>query len=165
VLLVPVLAKVAEEDVLRIRRHRQARSPVDVVQLDDGYQAEIGDWLSLSSRFRSVEEWSQRSAHRAGGPASGRAVPGRGTVAGRVPPPRLAGGRAASRSAPAGTGSRSCTSSIRPIRRGGVSRRSVCHLPDLGIDFFKIDFHLRRRDDGTTPRGHPALVAYRTGLR
>ena len=28
--------------------------PVDVVQLDDGYQAEIGDWLELSDRFRSL---------------------------------------------------------------------------------------------------------------
>jgi alpha-galactosidase len=28
--------------------------PVDVVQLDDGYQAEIGDWLDLSNRFESL---------------------------------------------------------------------------------------------------------------
>jgi alpha-galactosidase len=29
--------------------------PIDVVQLDDGYQAELGDWLTLSGRFASVE--------------------------------------------------------------------------------------------------------------
>jgi alpha-galactosidase len=28
---------------------------VDVVQLDDGYQSELGDWLSLSERFRSLQ--------------------------------------------------------------------------------------------------------------
>jgi alpha-galactosidase len=30
--------------------------PVEVVQLDDGYQAEIGDWLTLSDRFASVAD-------------------------------------------------------------------------------------------------------------
>ena len=29
--------------------------PVDVIQLDDGYQRELGDWLTLSSRFASLE--------------------------------------------------------------------------------------------------------------
>ena len=29
---------------------------VDVVQIDDGYQAEIGDWLLLSDRFASLED-------------------------------------------------------------------------------------------------------------
>ncbi len=28
--------------------------PVEVVQLDDGYQSEVGDWLSLSDRFASL---------------------------------------------------------------------------------------------------------------
>lgn len=28
--------------------------PVDVIQLDDGYQCELGDWLTLSSRFESL---------------------------------------------------------------------------------------------------------------
>ncbi|HZB50285.1 MAG TPA: hypothetical protein VE547_14420, partial [Mycobacteriales bacterium] len=30
--------------------------PVDVVQLDDGYQAELGDWLTLSDRFASLPD-------------------------------------------------------------------------------------------------------------
>jgi alpha-galactosidase len=34
--------------------------PVDVVQLDDGYQAEIGDWLELSDRFRSLPRMVDR---------------------------------------------------------------------------------------------------------
>jgi alpha-galactosidase len=28
--------------------------PVDVIQLDDGYQRELGDWLAVSERFRSL---------------------------------------------------------------------------------------------------------------
>lgn len=27
--------------------------PIDVVQIDDGYQSRLGDWLTLSGRFRS----------------------------------------------------------------------------------------------------------------
>ena len=43
--------------------------PVDVVQLDDGYQAEIGDWLELSDRFRSLAGMVDRI--RAGGLRAG----------------------------------------------------------------------------------------------
>ena len=43
--------------------------PVDVVQLDDGYQAEIGDWLELSNRFRSLAGMVERI--RAGGLRAG----------------------------------------------------------------------------------------------
>ena len=43
--------------------------PVDVVQLDDGYQAEIGDWLELSDRFRSLAGMVERI--RAGGLRAG----------------------------------------------------------------------------------------------
>ena len=42
---------------------------VDVVQLDDGYQAEIGDWLVLSDRFaslRAVVDSIRRAGRRAG---------------------------------------------------------------------------------------------------
>jgi alpha-galactosidase len=34
--------------------------PVDVIQLDDGYQRELGDWLELSSRFTSLTSMVER---------------------------------------------------------------------------------------------------------
>jgi alpha-galactosidase len=43
--------------------------PVEIVQLDDGYQAAIGDWLTLSDRFASLPEMVkriQRDGRRAG---------------------------------------------------------------------------------------------------
>jgi len=43
-----------EEDVLRNLEHLAARRdeiPVDVVQIDDGYQRAVGDWLETSPRF------------------------------------------------------------------------------------------------------------------
>jgi alpha-galactosidase len=42
---------------------------VDVIQLDDGYQSELDDWLTLSSRFRSLPGMVERiraSGRRAG---------------------------------------------------------------------------------------------------
>jgi alpha-galactosidase len=61
---------VAEQDVLEnLDAIGRLDLPVDVVQLDDGYQAEIGDWLSLSSRFESVPNMVSRirsSGRRAG---------------------------------------------------------------------------------------------------
>lgn len=34
--------------------------PIDVIQIDDGWQAEIGDWLTFSSRFSSLPELAGR---------------------------------------------------------------------------------------------------------
>jgi alpha-galactosidase len=45
--------------------------PFDVVQLDDGYQAEIGDWLTLSDRFESLAGLPDRTKATAAVPASG----------------------------------------------------------------------------------------------
>lgn len=47
--------RVTQEDVEENLAAITARElPVDVVQIDDGYQREIGDWLTSSSRFDSV---------------------------------------------------------------------------------------------------------------
>jgi alpha-galactosidase len=48
--------QVSEDDVLRNLEHLAAerhRMPVEYVQLDDGYQAHIGDWLTLNEKFPS----------------------------------------------------------------------------------------------------------------
>jgi alpha-galactosidase len=34
--------------------------PVDVVQIDDGWESQIGDWLTLSSRFKSLSDLVMR---------------------------------------------------------------------------------------------------------
>jgi alpha-galactosidase len=38
--------------------------PVDVVQLDDGYERELGDWLQFSSRFTSLPSMVERIRQR-----------------------------------------------------------------------------------------------------
>ena len=65
---------------------------IDVVQIDDGYQAEIGDWLLLSDRFASLEDivGRIRGAYSPCGHLGGT-VPGGGAVGARPGAPRLAG--------------------------------------------------------------------------
>ncbi len=48
--------EVTEDDIHEnLRAMDTLDLPVDVVQIDDGYQSALGDWLSLSGRFRSRE--------------------------------------------------------------------------------------------------------------
>ncbi len=45
---------VTEDDIHEnLRAMDSLELPVDVVQIDDGYQSALGDWLTLSGRFRS----------------------------------------------------------------------------------------------------------------
>lgn len=60
---------VSEEDVLasleELARSRDAL-PLEYVQIDDGYQAEIGDWLTPSERFPHGLPWLAERIHRQG---------------------------------------------------------------------------------------------------
>jgi alpha-galactosidase len=53
--------EVREEDVVAnleaIERHEL---PVEIVQIDDGYQSTVGDWLAVSPRFGSVESLAEK---------------------------------------------------------------------------------------------------------
>ncbi|MEE8601153.1 glycoside hydrolase family 36 protein [Euzebya tangerina] len=47
--------QVAESDIdENVKAVKDLDLPIDVIQIDDGYQAEIGDWLTPSDRFASV---------------------------------------------------------------------------------------------------------------
>lgn len=57
---------VTEDDIdENVTAARDLELPIDVIQVDDGYQAEIGDWLSSSGRFKSVPGMFDR-IHQAG---------------------------------------------------------------------------------------------------
>lgn len=137
--------------------------PVDVVQLDDGYQTEIGDWLSLSGRFTSL-----------------------GRLADRI---RSSGRRAGVWVAPFLVGERSETYATHPdwLVPGGyagsnwnqnVYALDVTHpeanaylldvfstLHSYGFDFFKIDFVYAGAIDGARHDGSSPDASYRDGLR
>jgi alpha-galactosidase len=140
---------------------------VDVVQIDDGWQAEMGDWLQLSDRFASLED-----------------------VVGRI---RAAGRRAGIWVAPFFLGSRSAT--LREHPDWAIGRESPvvagegwdqtlfaldathpgaqAHLREVfgmlagvGIDYFKVDFLYAGAVDGARADGTvPGTAAYRHGLQ
>ena len=140
--------------------------PVDVVQLDDGYQSEIGDWLSLSDRFDSLAEMVARI--------------------------RDTGRRAGIWIAPFLAGSRSRLAAEHPdwlIREAGAPVRAnhnwdqdtygldtthpgvqaylrevFGHFTDLGFDFFKTDFLFAAALDGHRHAEVLPVSAYRQGL-
>jgi alpha-galactosidase len=62
--------QVTEADVLENLANMECYDlPIDVVQLDDGWQSGVGDWMTLSNRFASVEALAgqiRTSGRRAG---------------------------------------------------------------------------------------------------
>ncbi|MHB8514884.1 MAG: glycoside hydrolase family 36 protein [Dehalococcoidia bacterium] len=61
--------QVTEDDILRNLRflegHRR-ELPVQTVQIDDGYQADIGDWLTVNEKFPHGMAWIASEIRRAG---------------------------------------------------------------------------------------------------
>jgi alpha-galactosidase len=61
--------QVTEDDVLRnlrfLERHRR-ELPVQTVQIDDGYQADIGDWLTVNEKFPHGMAWLASEIRSAG---------------------------------------------------------------------------------------------------
>jgi alpha-galactosidase len=53
---------IGEADVdENLRAITERELPVDVIQLDDGYERELGDWIRLSPRFTSLSSMVERS--------------------------------------------------------------------------------------------------------
>ncbi|HEX8863759.1 MAG TPA: glycoside hydrolase family 36 protein [Actinomycetes bacterium] len=137
--------------------------PVEVVQLDDGYQAEIGDWLELSGRFSSLHELVDRIRQR--------------------------GRRAGIWVAPFLVGERSKLAAEHPdwlVRDATAGRNwdqelralDVTHpdaaawlgevftaLAGMGIDYFKIDFVYAGALEGGRHGHADGLAAYRRGVQ
>jgi alpha-galactosidase len=52
---------VTEQDVLdNVEAARRLELPIEIVQLDDGYETEIGDWLDVRPAFGSVQRLARR---------------------------------------------------------------------------------------------------------
>ncbi|MPQ97466.1 alpha-galactosidase [Modestobacter sp. I12A-02628] len=137
--------------------------PVDVVQIDDGYQAEIGDWLTLSDRFSSLADVVDRiraRGRRAGIWVAPFLVGARSATA-REHPGWLVGG------AEPAEGWDQALAAL-DVTSPGVEdhlREVFGTLRSLGIDYFKIDFLYAGAMEGQ--RADPAVTgvpAYRRGL-
>jgi alpha-galactosidase len=60
---------VTQDDVVRnlrfLEQHRR-EVPIETVQIDDGYQADIGDWLTVNDKFPRGMQWLASEIKRAG---------------------------------------------------------------------------------------------------
>jgi alpha-galactosidase len=125
---------------------------VEVVQIDDGYQREIGDWLEWSDRFRSL-------AH-----VVARMIRDRGRRAGIWVAPFLVG--SGSETARHHWGQDLAALDVTHPGADAHLREVFGTLRAMGVDYFKIDFVYAGALDG---RRHdpavPGVEAYRRGLR
>jgi alpha-galactosidase len=135
--------------------------PVDVVQIDDGYQAELGDWLQLSDRFPSLAA-IVGAIRRAGIWVAPFLVGERSELA-RAHPDWLVDG---ARAGHGWGGQRLFALDTTHPGAEGYLRGVFGTLRELGVDYFKIDFVYAgamagRRADPTVS----GVEAYRHGLR
>lgn len=136
--------------------------PVDVVQIDDGWQAEIGDWLTQSSRFHSLPDLVGRiraAGRRAGIWVAPFLVGARSSLAAEHPEWLVPG-------ADAGHNWDQDLYALDVTHPGaaGYLREVFGWLLGIGIDYFKIDFCYAGALEGQRAGDLPALAAYRHGL-
>jgi alpha-galactosidase len=143
-----------------------AALPVDVVQIDDGWQAEIGDWLTYSDRFAALHELVdhlRESGLRAGIWIAPFLVGSRSELLG-AHPEWLVGGT----DSPAAAGHNWAQDlyALDPTHPGaaGYLRSALANLIELGFTYIKLDFLYAGALDGQRADGSPALAAYRHGL-
>ncbi|WP_322770412.1 glycoside hydrolase family 36 protein, partial [Frankia sp. Cr1] len=134
------------------------------VQIDDGYQAEIGDWLTPSSRFASLRDTASRirdHGRRVGIWTAPFLVSPRSVLAREHPDWLIP-------DVGAGTNWNVELRALDVTHPDASSylSRVFSEFRDMGIDFFKIDFIYAGALDGERhARGVSGLEAYRQGLQ
>ncbi len=144
--------------------------PVDVVQLDDGYQSELGDWLTLSDRFESLGDLVARirdRGRRAGIWVAPFLVGVRSELAREHPDWLVRGADPGAEPAHAGHNWKQDLYALDTSHPGAAAYLTevFATLAGLGVDFFKIDFVYAGALPGRRHRDVPATVAYREGLQ
>ncbi len=137
---------------------------IDVVQIDDGYQAEIGDWLRWSGRFASLADTMAgiRDHGRRAGIWIAPFLIGENSEVARQHPDWLVGG------ADAGVnwGQRVGALDVTNVGAEAYLRHVFTAFRDMGIDFYKIDFVYAGALEGErADRSVHGVEAYRRGLR
>jgi alpha-galactosidase len=141
--------------------------PIDVVQVDDGWQSEIGDWLTLSDRFASVSGLVARirdAGRRTGIWVAPFLVSQRSDTAREHPDWLLRD--AAGNPVDAGfnwDAQLYALDTTHPDARGYLTE-AFTQLRGYGIDYFKIDFIYAGALDGVRHDGTSPLEAYRSGV-
>ena len=140
--------------------------PVEVVQLDDGYQAAIGDWLDLSERFDSVEAMVGRirdAGRRAGIWIAPFLVGERSRLAAEHPD-WLVGGPDAPVSAGHNWEQDLAVLDVTHPDAAAYLVRVLTTMRAWGVDYVKIDFVYAGALPGRRHGEDDPLAAYRHGL-
>ncbi|HET6214252.1 MAG TPA: glycoside hydrolase family 36 protein, partial [Micromonosporaceae bacterium] len=159
---------VTEHDVLEnLDAIGSAELPVDVVQLDDGWESEIGDWLTLSTRFSTLDGVVGRiraAGRRAGIWVAPFLVGARSEVFRNHPDWLIGGPDGQPVSAGHNWGQDVYGLDVTHPGSQDYLRRTFGWLASLGIDYFKIDFTYAGALAGSRHSGVPALRAYRDAV-
>ncbi|MPV37170.1 glycoside hydrolase family 36 protein [Georgenia subflava] len=152
---------VTERDVLEnLDALAAARLPVDVVQIDDGWQAGIGDWTTLSARFTSLTRLADRirATGRRAGIWLAPFVVGADSELAREHPDWLVGD--------AGTNWDQQLHGLDLTHPGARDylREVFAALRSAGFDYFKLDFLYAGAVPGTRHGPETAVAAYASGL-
>ncbi|AXE86130.1 glycoside hydrolase family 36 protein [Streptomyces sp. Go-475] len=142
--------------------------PIDVVQIDDGYQQALGDWLTLSGRFRSragIAEKIRARGRRAGIWTAPFLVDPASDLAAEHPDWLVrdtSGGFAHA--------GRNWGHDLRVLDT--THPDAAAYLTEVfttlraeGYDYFKVDFLYAGALDGVRHADTDALTAYRSGIR
>jgi alpha-galactosidase len=140
--------------------------PVEVVQLDDGYQAEIGDWLALSDRFSSLSGLIERirSTGRRAGIWVAPFLAGARSALAQEHPDWLVGGPDAPVSA--GFNWEQDLYALDTTHPGARTYLGEVFsaMRAWGIDYFKIDFIYAGAIPGRRHGDSSPVAAYRSGV-
>jgi len=152
---------VTEDDIVdNLADIGRYRLPVDVVQVDDGWQAEIGDWLTLSGRFSSLADLATRirdAGRRAGVWVAPFTVGARSVLA-RDHPDWLAG------EAGWNWGQDLLGLDLTHPGARAYLRSVFGRLAEVGFDYFKLDFIYSGALAATRYDDRNRVEAYRSGL-
>ncbi|MGW0705164.1 glycoside hydrolase family 36 protein [Streptomyces sp. NPDC002643] len=161
--------EVTEDDIHEnLRAMDTLDLPIDVVQIDDGYQKALGDWLTLSGRFRSragISEVIRARGRRAGIWTAPFLVDPASTLAAEHPEWLV---RDADGDAPLHAG-RNWGHDLYVLDT--THPEAAAYLTEVyrtllseGYDYFKVDFLYAGALEGVRHADVDALTAYRQGI-
>jgi alpha-galactosidase len=159
--------QVSEADVdENIAAINDAALPVDVVQIDDGWQAGIGDWLAYSARFTALPDLIARivDAGLRAGIWIAPFLVGAGSELAKGHSEWLVGGADSPTDAGHNWGQDLYALDLTHDGAAAYLSSALSRLVELGVDYFKLDFLYAAALDGERADGSRALTAYRRGL-